>query len=153
MTRDSRRQPGAPTVEALQRFTEWARREQSSLWAMVLVVVHTGVPALYLTGSAVSPVPFTRDDVQTVIRSPFLPVSHLATAVLLALAVTSPRLRDLAAPVSLGLWLGTAAALYFAAASRVPPLAMWGPAFALGWMIAAGVLTLVWPREDDHEVR
>jgi hypothetical protein len=137
----------------MHRLHDWMHREPWSTWACVLIVVHTGVVALYLTGSAVSSVPFTREDVQTVISAPYLSTAHLIAALLLAVAIVSPRWRDIAAPVSFGLWLGTTLALYLAALVRVPPLAMWGPVLAFGFVLAALILMMQWDRGDDHGAR
>lgn len=137
-------------MRALHRLGDWMHREPWSVVAAGLVVMHTAVVALYLTGGAVSTVPFTQEQIRAAISSPAIPAAHLIAALLLALAIQAPRVRDIAPAVSFGIWLATSAALYFAAQRRIPPLAKWGPVLAIGFAIYAFVLIFCWDRGDDE---
>lgn len=136
----------------LARTRRWVTAQPDR--PFVILFSHLLVVLLYVTHSAVSPVPFTSVTARSVIVSPAVPAFHLLALLGLGLAILRPRWQGCAAVVSLFTWTCTTIALYFAAAQRNPPLALWAPALGLVITLATFLMAIRWGVDgDEREVR
>lgn len=141
--------PTAERVDALHRFGRWAHREPLSLIAAVVAGAHLAIVALYMTGQAVSTVPFTQDTAATIVNTPLVWIVQLIAAGGLALGVANDRMRGVVSYISFAVWLGYAIALLLAAKFRQPPLGLVGFALAIGFSAISFVLLYLWRGRDE----
>jgi hypothetical protein len=118
----------------------------------LLVLAHAGIVGVYVTGTAVSDVPFRSDNVRTIITSPITPLAHLVCAGLLCAGLAwRGTWRDLAGAASAPVWVGYTVILFVSARTRVPPLGLGGAVLsavvaALAFLVAVG-----WKGDESAE--
>lgn len=141
--------PAEQREDLLHRFGHWAHREPLSLIAVVCAVAHLIVVALYLTGQAVSSIPFTASAADTIVNTPAIWIAHIIAASTLALGVANERMRGVASYISFAVWLGYSVALLLAAKFREPPLGLVGFGLAVGFSLISLVLLYLWRGRDE----
>jgi hypothetical protein len=130
------------------RLLGWIRTQPNR--PFVILYGHIVVVILYLAGRAYSGVPFNSDTTRVVISSPLMPIGHLLAAVGLMVGLTMKRGRGPAAFLSLGMWVFTTGALFFAAENRNPPLSLWGCALASVIAVASFLMLAQWGVDGDE---
>jgi uncharacterized membrane protein len=121
---------------------------------MVLLYGHLVVVVLYLTGNAVTPLPFRHATIRTLVDSPILPTLHLtcAAALLLGLTVaTSKTARGTIAFVDLWAWVFTTVTLYQGANDRTPHLSKLGAGLASVMCVAAFLMLKRWGNDAERD--
>lgn len=116
-----------------------------------LILGHCAIVAVYVTGTAVSTVPFRSDSVRTLITSPLTPLAHLLCAGLIAAGLAwRGAWRDVAGSASTACWVGYAVLLFVSARTRIPPLGLAGAGMAATIAALAFLVAVGW-RDDTAE--
>lgn len=121
---------------------------------LLVTLAHLSVPALYATGSAVSPVRFTSDAARALIASPLLPCLHTLAAGGLLLAILwlrQPWHRAGAAVFSVVIWVFTTALLTEASFAHSPRGTLWSADLAAVTTLAAILMAAKWGVRGDDD--
>lgn len=129
------------------RATSWLRTQPDR--PFVILFGHVAVVTLYITGNAVSKLPFSDSHTKQLISSDIIPTIHGAAALILLLAISLHRYRGIAAGASLVVWAVTTASLFVASHQRVPPGAYWSFALSTVITVAAFLMLVRWGVDGD----